>query len=89
MIKDTIMKTFFDGPYLEQYMNKKMASLAGEIDLGAKIQAVLESPEVDEMITKALTELANKCARAHRIRRIIAPGARRAPPPPALRNRLI
>ena len=89
VVKNTIMKTFFDGPYLEQYMNKKMASLAGEIDLGAKIQAVLESPEVDEMITKALTELANKCARAHRIRRIIAPGARRAPPPPALRDRLI
>ena len=28
VIKDTIMKTFFDGPYLEQYMDKKMASLA-------------------------------------------------------------
>ena len=40
MIKDTIMKTFFDGPYLEQYMDKKMASLAGELDVGAKIKEV-------------------------------------------------
>ena len=40
VIKDTIMKTFFDGPYLEQYMNKKMASLAGELDIGAKIKEV-------------------------------------------------
>ena len=40
VIKDTIMKTFFDGPYLEQYMDKKMASLAGELDVGAKIKEV-------------------------------------------------
>ena len=40
VIKDTIMKTFFDGPYLEQYMNKKMASLAGELNIGAKIKEV-------------------------------------------------
>lgn len=59
-IKDTIMKTFFDGPYLEQYMNKKMASLAGELNLGAKLKEVLEKPEVDAMITKALEELGNK-----------------------------
>jgi len=46
VIKDTIMKTFFDGPYLEAYMNKKMASLAGEINLGQKLKEVLETDEV-------------------------------------------
>lgn len=60
VIKDTIMKTFFDGPYLEQYMDKKMASLAGELDVGAKIKEMLEKPEVDAMITKALEELGGK-----------------------------
>jgi len=60
VIKDTIMKTFFDGPYLEQYMNKKMASLAGELNIGAKIKEMLEKPEVDAMITKALEELGSK-----------------------------
>merc|ERR1712194_891998 len=53
-------KTFFDGPYLEQYMNKKMASLAGELNIGAKIKEMLEKPEVDAMITKALEELGSK-----------------------------
>jgi len=60
VIKDTIMKTFFDGPYLEAYMNKKMANIAGELNLGAKLKEVLETPEVDAMITKALEELGNK-----------------------------
>ena len=53
VIKDTIMKTFFDGPYLEAYMNKKMASLATELNLGPKLKELLETPEVDEMVTKA------------------------------------
>jgi uncharacterized membrane-anchored protein YjiN (DUF445 family) len=60
VIKDTIMKTFFDGPYLEAYMNKKMASLATELNLGPKLKELLETPEVDEMVTKALEELGNK-----------------------------
>ena len=47
VIKDTIMKTFFDGPYLEQYMNKKMASLAGELNLGAKLKEVTGHPRPD------------------------------------------
>merc|ERR1740133_340203 len=36
VVKDTIMKTFFDGPYLQQYMDKKMAGLMEGVDLGAK-----------------------------------------------------
>lgn len=60
VIKDTIMKTFFDGPYLEAYMNKKMASLATELNLGPKLKELLETPEVDEMVTKALEDLGNK-----------------------------
>lgn len=60
VIKNTIMKTFFDGPYLEAYMNKKMASLAGEVNLGQKLKEVLETDEVDAMITKQLEELGNR-----------------------------
>lgn len=37
MVKNTIMKTFFDGPYLEHYMDTKMSSLATDLDLGAKV----------------------------------------------------
>lgn len=60
VVKNTIMKTFFDGPYLEQYMNKKMGMMAKDIDIAGKLKNVLESPEVDAMIDKQLTDLADR-----------------------------
>jgi len=60
VVKNTIMKTFFDGPYLEHYMNTKMSSLAKDIDLGAKLAELFELPEVDEMIAKGVEELYKK-----------------------------
>ena len=60
VVKDTIMKTFFDGPYLENYMSSKGAEMMSGMDLGAKLRAVLETPEVDEMITNQLDGLAAK-----------------------------
>jgi len=60
VVKNTIMKTFFDGPYLEHYMNTKMTSLASNLDLGAKIADALELPEVNDMISRGVDELFKK-----------------------------
>ena len=60
VVKDTIMKTFFDGPYLENYMSSKGSEMLSGMDLGAKLRAVLETPEVDEMISNQLEGLAAK-----------------------------
>ena len=60
VVKNTIMKTFFDGPYLEQYMDRKMGALVGQVDVAGKLRQALESPEVDAIIDKQLTELADK-----------------------------
>lgn len=40
VVKNTIMRTFFDGPYLEQYINTKMGSIAENLDLGSKLAKV-------------------------------------------------
>ncbi len=55
VVKDTIMRTFFDGPYLQQYMDAKMESLTASADLGPKLAAVLESPEVDKILDEQVT----------------------------------
>ena len=57
VVKNTIMRTFFDGPYLEKYMKEKMGGVAQNLDLGAKLAAILDSEEADKMITKALDDL--------------------------------
>jgi len=60
VVKNTIMKTFFDGPYLEHYMSTKMSSLTQNLDLGAKLAELFELPEVDDMIAKGVDELYKK-----------------------------
>ena len=59
-VKDTIMRTFFDGPHVENFMRTRLAKLQGSIDLGARLTKVLETPEADELITKALADLIEK-----------------------------
>ena len=39
------MRTFFDGPYLEQYMKTKMSSVVGNLDLGTYKPMVYLSTE--------------------------------------------
>lgn len=53
VVKNTIMKTFFDGPYLENYMNTKMKSLAGEIDVAEKLKQVSPLQYAPELPTLA------------------------------------
>ena len=53
-VKDAIMRYFFDEEYLERFFAEQMA---GD-DLGAKVQEVLASDEVDAIIDRKLEELA-------------------------------
>jgi len=59
-VKDTIMRAFFDGPHVEQFIRSRIAGLQSSIDLGARLTQVLETPQADEILTKALTELSEK-----------------------------
>eukprot|EP01028_Stygiella_incarcerata_P012330 TRINITY_DN750_c0_g1_i1.p1 TRINITY_DN750_c0_g1~~TRINITY_DN750_c0_g1_i1.p1 ORF type:complete len:306 (+),score=85.80 TRINITY_DN750_c0_g1_i1:163-1080(+) len=57
VVKNTIMKTFFDREYLEKYMRLKMGQIAASMNIDQKIQVMLESPVVDEIIDRKLEEL--------------------------------
>lgn len=59
-VKDTIMRAFFEGPHVEQFIRSRIADLQHSADLGARLTKVLETPEADELLTKALTELSEK-----------------------------
>lgn len=54
-VKDTIMKTFFDGDYLESYINERSKSLLGTIDIGQKIQDTMTKEGFDELLIEKLT----------------------------------
>ena len=59
-VKNTIMKTFFDAEYLDNYLSTHAKSFLGKIDLGAKIRAVLDNPETDALIVTKLQEASAK-----------------------------
>lgn len=59
-VKDTMMKTFFDEDYLEDYLRTRSKSLLESIDIGQKIGDMLSKPGMDEMLTEKFTELAAK-----------------------------
>ena len=57
-VKDAIMRYFFDEEYLERFLGERVGELAGGEELGAKVEAVLESAEVDAIIDAKLEEMA-------------------------------
>lgn len=59
-VKDTIMTAFFDPEYLESYISERSKSLLGSIDIGSKIEDVMQKDGFDEMLTTKLTELSAK-----------------------------
>eukprot|EP00803_Ostreobium_quekettii_P011124 evm.model.scf_2095.1 EVM.evm.TU.scf_2095.1 scf_2095:1343-3211(+) len=59
-VKDMLMDTFFERGFLEAYFNKKSAELKGRVDIGAKVKAVVESPDVDQMLDKQLVQLGTR-----------------------------
>jgi len=59
-VKNAIMNNFFDEVYLKRYLQSKAQSLLTEMNLGAKINQLLESPEVDQIIEQKLGELSTK-----------------------------
>ena len=59
-VKDTMMRTFFDGPHVQQFVESRIKAMASSLDLGAKLVDVLSTQEADELITKALTGLLEK-----------------------------
>ena len=59
-VKDTMMKTFFDEDYLQEYLRTRSKSLLESIDIGEKIGDMLSKPGMDELLTEKFTELAAK-----------------------------
>jgi hypothetical protein len=58
VVKNTIMKTFFDEEYLGRYLRERSKSLLDSVDLPAKIEAMLSKPGMDATLTTKLTEMA-------------------------------
>lgn len=54
VVKNTIMKTFFEKDFLDKYVSQKMTGLSAGFDMEGKIKEMLESPMVDDMIDSKL-----------------------------------
>jgi hypothetical protein len=59
-VKQTIMKSFFDEAYLEQYMKERSKSLLEGLDLPGKIEGLFARDDFDSTLTEKLTELSQK-----------------------------
>ena len=59
-VKNTIMKTFFDEAYMQQYLRERSKGLLSSIDIGAKIEALLGRPDMDETLATKFAEMATK-----------------------------
>jgi len=59
-VKEMLMETFFERSFLEAYLNKKSAELKGQVDISAKVKAVVESPDVDLLLDKQLVQLGTR-----------------------------
>jgi len=60
VVKNTIMKTFFDEAYLQSYLKQKTAQLSQTINLEEKLTQLLKSPEVEAVVEKNLAELSTR-----------------------------
>ena len=55
-VKNTIMNTFFDEAYLQAYIRDRSKGLLESFDLGAKLTAMLDKPEMDTLLLTKLEE---------------------------------
>jgi hypothetical protein len=60
VVKNVIMKSFFDSTFLERYLKEKAGELAASLNVEEKIRQMLQSPAVDDIIDKKLVELAGR-----------------------------
>jgi len=58
-VKEMIMKMFFDGDFLKEYINQRSKGLVGQLDLGAQLKTAFAGPEVDARIAAKLQEVAD------------------------------
>jgi uncharacterized membrane protein YheB (UPF0754 family) len=61
-IKDLIMRHFFDQEYLERFFAGRVNALVRSPDLDGRLQELLESEQVDQIIGRKLVELAQSPA---------------------------
>jgi len=59
-VKNVMLGTFFDETYLRKYLQGKAKSFLESTNLDEKINKLLESPEVDQIIDKKLGELSTR-----------------------------
>ena len=64
-LKDMIMRLFFDGPYLERYINERSRGLLGSLDLGPKLREAMAKPDVDAKIAEKLQAVAESGAQGN------------------------
>ncbi len=57
-VKDTIMTTFFDPAFLEQYIGNKLKDVSGEFDPVEQVKKMLDSSEFEETLDEKLKDLA-------------------------------
>ena len=62
VVKNTIMKTFFDSEYLEGYINERAKGLLATLDLGSRIKSGMDKPEFDARLVKKMTEVSRGLA---------------------------
>lgn len=60
VVKETIMKAFFDDVFLQRYMETRIPVMLKGLDLGAKIQNMVSKPEFDAVLKNALEDVAAK-----------------------------
>jgi len=59
-VKNVILGTFFDETYLKKYLSSKAKSFLEGANLDSKINALLESPEVDRILDEKLAALVSR-----------------------------
>mmetsp|Transcript_27370 Transcript_27370/g.54655 ORF Transcript_27370/g.54655 Transcript_27370/m.54655 type:complete len:295 (+) Transcript_27370:63-947(+) len=59
-VKNTIMKTFFDSEYLEDYINERAKGLLEGLDLGSRIKKGMDDPSFDARLVTKMTEMSEK-----------------------------
>merc|ERR1719421_792394 len=59
-VKDTMMQTFFDEAYLQQYIGEKAPVMLEKLDLSGRVTGFLQRPDFDAMLVTKLEELSAK-----------------------------
>ena len=56
-VKNVVLSAFFDEGFLDKYVGQKIGQMATAHDAGKRLQAVIESPAVDQLINAKLDGL--------------------------------